>query len=527
MAFQMLKHCLGLRAALPAQIDDEPARLNLCDSCKQPLRTHIPDVEQKVEEGSKMMGDDAEPLMESEPMYEDTHDDESEEDPDADSDTESEEDPNEPELRRRWATFDAIPDSAFSLLVQQHMEKTGQPIEPVFTVEKRDHGSYNYVAILNNGTSKLVVKIPAIGLPDVWDPNHASIMRSEAHTLIYIKHRLPAFPCPTYLTRDETFGNPIAAPYILFSFLEGQQSYHLWYNTDADGVATAYANNNVTASHEALRRTFLTSLASTLAPLHTLTFPQIGMLHLPDESDPSTITIVPRTDFLEPCATLRRYMTRPTFASASEYYASRNSQITSTPPSATDLMRTAILSTPAFTNPDNEPFTLAPDDLDLQNILVDPSTGHVTGILDWDRIATAPPSTGFSTLPLFLQEDWVPEYAVPSASTLHPWTLARYRSMYADALRQACGEDKKAARWCEKSGMYFAVHSVMFGDVSDWVELEEDMLKEVMGRIGDMWGVEYEGFVKALVGDEFGGVWEEGKKVWEEGVRKLFDPAEN
>jgi hypothetical protein len=63
---------------------------------------------------------------------------------------------------------------------------------------------------MSDGPSKLIVKIPQVGCKEHWNPRHAHIMRSEARTLICIKHKLPQVPCPEMLAKDEMFDNMMA-----------------------------------------------------------------------------------------------------------------------------------------------------------------------------------------------------------------------------------------------------------------------------------------------------------------------------
>jgi len=58
------------------------------------------------------------------------------------------------------------------------------------------------------------------------------------------------------------------------------------------------------------------------------------------------------------------------------------------------------------------PFLLAHPDFDLRNILVDPATGHMTALVDWDNVCAVPRAQGNTCYPRWLTRDWdVTHYA--------------------------------------------------------------------------------------------------------------------
>jgi len=68
------------------------------------------------------------------------------------------------------------------------------------TIEKRYEGSFNYCAILNAGTcGRWVIKVPFTGAAKTWTDGDAHRLRSEAQTMIYIRHNAPKVPIPEVL----------------------------------------------------------------------------------------------------------------------------------------------------------------------------------------------------------------------------------------------------------------------------------------------------------------------------------------
>jgi hypothetical protein len=71
-----------------------------------------------------------------------------------------------------------------------------------------------------------------------------------------------------------------------------------------------------------------------------------------------------------------------------------------------------------------ETFVSRHNDSNFQNIMCDP-TGHITGIIDWDKCRTVPRCFGYASVPLFLTYDLKPDYS--SLSNIHlPWELEGY-----------------------------------------------------------------------------------------------------
>ncbi|KAL5433622.1 hypothetical protein PMIN06_011635 [Paraphaeosphaeria minitans] len=432
---------------------------------------------------------------------------------------------------RTWGPFMAITDETFSYLVHLHMEKHGKVSGTLFRVENRLHGSYNYAVVLGNGISKLVVKIPVVGTKDRWDPGHANIMRSEAHTLMYIKHKLPHFPCPELLAKDETFDNPISAPYLMQSFLEGRLAQDLWYEglpVAGDHLVGQEDSNKPPEELETKRIAFLSSLATTMAELRHLEFDSIGMLYLENEADPESFYIGPHYDF---SGMLKRvYIERRVFKTSTALYIQQRMRHCGTDTDGADFMRAEVLKSAPFAaskkrqTDDQETFTLSFNDLDLQNVLVN-DAGDVTGILDWDDVTILPRCVGFTTVPVFLQEDFKWCYSMPNIAELFPWTLTKYRKVYAAAMKKACSDCEEVAQYCEKSALYMAIHNVMYGDRGWGQDREGALMRKLLLEIPELRSANLQALRTYICRDENGDYRMDVCDFWVDRIRQILDPG--
>jgi len=464
--------------------------------------------------------------------------DEDEEDEEEDSDEEEEDDDDDSDdeedsvRKQRIAHFQAISDEHFILLAENHMQRNREHDDSKFQIKRRTHGAYNYVVILNSDKEKVVVKMPITGIKGHWKPEHGNILRSEAHTLMYIKHKLPKFPVAKVFGYDEAFDNVVGAPYILQSCLPGEQAVGSWIDMENIVLDQGYFNNHPTQEFEEKRVKILKSLARHMADLRQLEFDSIGMLYLEDD-DPEKPFIGDHWDFIEDLG-YRHYIKNPVFKSSADMYLRRHKAISGPEPGLDFMRETIITSEPfasskKFPEDQKETFTLGHDDIDLQNILVN-EEGEVTGILDWDQVTTVPRCIGFASVPVFLRVDFFSIYQFPDTRThrfppiLFPWNLEKYRKIYADAIKDACGEDAEAAKYCEKSALYKAVHYMMFGNYNTWKTNQENLIKYMMCVIPQLRRADYDAFHNAVCDeDNFGGDWKEGKAIWQDGVPRILD----
>jgi hypothetical protein len=178
----------------------------------------------------------------------------------------------------------------------------------------------------------------------------------------------------------------------------------------------------------------------------------------------------------------------------------------------TRTLLTLIFAQPAFHGPVDETFTLHHNDLDLQNILVD-DEGKVTGIIDWDNAIAAPRCIDATAVPMFLRNDWFPNYTfglqVPPCMA---WNYQHYREIYAAAMIEAGTVDD--AKFTLKSGLYQAAVAVVTagGD-------EEDLLPKLLREIPHC-RVDPDEFVKGLGM----GAWHSAMRMLETHFARIFEP---
>jgi hypothetical protein len=135
---------------------------------------------------------------------------------------------------------------------------------------------------------------------------------------------------------------------------------------------------------------------------------------------------------------------------------------------------------------DGEPesFVLAHADFNLQNILVDPKTGEVAGIIDWEGAHIVPRCVGFTSVPLSLRCDWVDTYAfLPDGpGTYQEWSVQKYeqyRKSYARAMKYSMGCTSDSF-FTEKSAAYNAFHTTLFPEVHYYNGKLRDLVKKVL-----------------------------------------------
>ncbi|KAH7390946.1 hypothetical protein DE146DRAFT_663128 [Phaeosphaeria sp. MPI-PUGE-AT-0046c] len=62
----------------------------------------------------------------------------------------------------------------------------------------------------------------------------------------------------------------------------------------------------------------------------------------------------------------------------------------------------------------------------------------------------APLCVGYTSLPLFLRRDWLPEYSCLNRPYL-TWSVERYRDIYTNAKKKCCKKHNSDAKYTEKS----------------------------------------------------------------------------
>lgn len=440
------------------------------------------------------------------------------------------EDEDDDEYQLVWGPILEIPNQSFVMLLSRLLDVSpADPSAGTLKVVERTEGSYNHVAILAYNNAKYVVKVPMVGTKDRWQEGHAEIMRSEAHTMMFIKNKLPNFPIPTVHFYDTTFDNEIGAPFHVLSFMEGKSAGEVWYNTVGDDEYD-YANaGSPSEEREQARIKFLKSLARNMADLRNLEFSGIGMLSF-ENDDPEKPIVGPYHGWLPRNfeMTLRQYWERPVFNKSADSYTERlankfgnDSSVRTT---GMRMILEHLYQSPPFAaskkqdSDDHETFVLHHNDLNFQNILVN-DYGEVTGIIDWDGVGTVPRCVGYSTVPIFLFEDWQQNYDVPESDRLPPWLLNKYRKVYADEMKKACGGPDTDAKYTEKSAMYGVINDLLFGDHPSTCMRSGDFIQKLLReipllrRVESVWD-----FMAAL-----GRGWEEPNDILKEWAPKVLD----
>ncbi|KAF2802986.1 uncharacterized protein BDZ99DRAFT_349362, partial [Mytilinidion resinicola] len=311
-------------------------------------------------------------------------------------------------------------------------------------------GSYHKVWILEhfNG-EKVAIKVPAIGHAARWMPVDAENLRSEALTMDYIRLKTK-FPVPKVLDFDTTFNNPIGCPYIMMEFVEGISAYDAWFPEEEGDLPL-----------EEVRENILTSLAGAMAELRYLEFDKIGMLHFDDLHNPivgDVHTFVESEDKSrrpEDDGIARVQATIPTFMTTKEYYKAELESESLRPGDWRSAVTRKVCNlaldgkpfTPATpaeaTDQQPEKFWLMHPDFNYQNIMVTPDGKQITGIIDWDGVQTVPRCVGYAAVPIWLRQDWQSDYVWPDnhLETHSVDELEKYRKIYAQAMRDAAGEN--------------------------------------------------------------------------------------
>lgn len=169
---------------------------------------------------------------------------------------------------------------------------------------KRICGSYNIVHVMEVGTTKLVIRVPATGWGAGMTKAAANALESQVATMRLIR-RKTQMPVPEVYTFDTTNNNEISAPFICMSFIPGETVLHVWLDDSLEET-----------SRDNLRLNILTSIAKSMAQLSSLTFDRIGSIMEEEEG-----TLGPTFDWdVQTDGSVRVIATR-TYVSVTEYLA--------------------------------------------------------------------------------------------------------------------------------------------------------------------------------------------------------------
>ena len=333
----------------------------------------------------------------------------------------------------------------------------------------RRNGVYNSVYILQfaNGT-RVCVRVPACGWTQRWNEKDAMLLRSTVLAMKLIRKRT-SVPLPRVIAYDTSSGNEIGLPFILLSYLEGNSARQAW-NSDEWPIPK-----------EIRRQNLLRSLAQAISTLNALKFPKSGSLWFNDdnESEPAVGEswslrvegFVIKRDFehFEPYHSTRQKVNEDLLKLLHEEGFPDNCR-TIDMDSCRNISMKGVLTLyqliietflDAVEVPESdEDFVLMHSDYDIQNLLVD-HEGHLTGIFDWDGVASVPRQVGWSMLPFWLQQDWYSGYCWPPAvgvsyAMVQPHEFDKYRQDISRYMGESC-KGVGDCRYTRKSHIYRAV----------------------------------------------------------------------
>lgn len=342
-------------------------------------------------------------------------------------------------------------------------------------------GAYNLVYFLTFSDGvRWVARLPGHGISNFTELDRQAMI-SDYHTIRLVRSRIN-MPIPKVFL-VETDSEVVGAPFALISFVPGKPVSQCWFDE-------AWMT-------EDKRRKILRGLAVEMSKLHVLEFDQIGSLQFnangyvarigpeigrhmdsekirglnssslsseqaeafnEDEQDVSNRTLQDHEQW-QKLGTSSKVLTERADSLTSGRTASAGwGRIQTSGPFNTvrewffddwdDLrgqhgwrkVQLAILRLAVESIPEHlisqQKYYPSPPDMDSQNIFID-DDGNITGIIDWDGVATQCPIGGFARYPSWITRDWDPMmygYGVEECQPENsPEELSRYRQVYAAA----------------------------------------------------------------------------------------------
>ncbi|KAF2494319.1 hypothetical protein BU16DRAFT_540797 [Lophium mytilinum] len=370
-----------------------------------------------------------------------------------------------------WGPTSNISYEALKSLALNVLDPNGELGGLGVELDCKKQGAYHTAYILKaaNG-SKIVIKVPATGHMARWSKTDACNLRTEALTMRYIRMKTNGkFPVPDVYRYSTVLENEIGAPYIVMEAMEGVPATDVW-----------HPEGDVEVNTIQIRHDLLKSLAEAMAGLQDLVFDKAGMLDF-ENDDLEAPFIGPVRAW---CNDSQNNLGDPVFArhtrnipaaSTSREYFSALTKIWEGEDHSSvqdvGVLRIAQAALDCYPfrqslqspTDETETFVLQHPDLGLQNILCDPETYKVTAIIDWDLVKTVPRCVGFASVPLWLREDWQPQYLYPFRSGLAVEMLELYRNHYSDCLSDAMG-GQGDCKYTKKSPIYTALDTAIFGN---------------------------------------------------------------
>ncbi|KAK3081088.1 hypothetical protein LTS18_010360 [Coniosporium uncinatum] len=351
----------------------------------------------------------------------------------------------------------------------------------------------------------------------------------------YIKHTAPGFPIPEVVAYDETYSNEVGHPFILMTRMPGMSLQEFWLCDEQSLSPTDLQTK---------RKVILTSLAQTMAQLSELSFPESGMLQCSTDRRTRKPTLNKRPmvkyrfDFGYGKGEERESYSEPQARTCKQYFKNRlvtwKKKYTNSKPG---LFPEEAEATPQYKlsafiidqMPDDageDAFVVAHPDFNWQNILVDPESGEVTGVIDWDGVHTVPRQLGGAPLPLFLaseffDQDWEEMQTWLGCSSAD---FQELRQHYVESMQEALeGTECEDAQHTAKSHVWMLLWMALSGPM----QMEEFYWKLLwcMGK-GEMEVPEgdegMDAVVELEVDFEEDVTSEDGVVLWEYKANKAF-----
>lgn len=375
----------------------------------------------------------------------------------------------------------------YFMVLVEHIPALSQLNACDFVLGPKSSGSFHvvqFVGVLRGPyRGKYVIKMPRTGDEFHWSEEDAHMLSGEAETMMLIQDKTEC-PIPevlgynAYLENDPPgHHNILNVPYILMRAIEGVPSHHMWFNYDAEGY---YIEDHQLSWQELentkkRRANFIESLAHAMGSLKKISLRRTGIIRKDSASDAIEMTNSYKWWFREADHHSQVLAITPTFETENSFWTHVLDKMYGVPAITAPkeeytkawghrMFMNLVLRSKVFneTRIDGKNFVLRHEDLDFQNILCDPKTGMVTGIIDWDNCRAVPRSIGYASLPLFLIRDWHPNFEFQQGE-IHGKDLPTYRKMYADAMHRAIGDYNDDAKYTLKSCIFQGINSSLYG----------------------------------------------------------------
>ncbi|RDW90796.1 phosphotransferase family protein [Aspergillus mulundensis] len=310
--------------------------------------------------------------------------------------------------------LDLLPDFA-SRLRQKSFSQDGEArsckviSEPLF-------GSHNILfrIVFTDGVHWLL-KIPANGYHGAFDDMSARALRSEALTMRLIS-RETTIPVPEVYDFDDSCNNDLNCPFILMNYVDGRPLYDAWFEQSV--------SLEVLEQH---RRQALRDVAEALVQLNRFTFHQAGMVlfdadgHVSGDIGPfrkvDVGAMLDRSREVEdydgssvfhevgPFSDPRSYFThvldRRELPSESDEFGLGMHRLLKL------FIDLAVRECQPGEDEEQIKSVLVHPDLDIQNVIVSKTDGHLLSLIDWDGVIAVPQCMfGNESYPSWLTRDW-------------------------------------------------------------------------------------------------------------------------